>query len=389
MAATTTTAPSYQQQQQQQRETNPQPHPSLSAYFVELPAPPPSASSVFFDFHPTRYTIGGPISALLLHCMGRAAKASFASSGRGGAAPAPELTPARLTVNLHRPVPAVRPIRVTVTTVQSSRSIRQLAASVTTRPDDDGTASSKPAAAAAATAEALFQVPQVDPALAAVAAAGAAADRAGLHAPPSWMPSAGELDVLHATRPDTTFRPPGQADAAAAGTPPSVRFFDSIATVFNTVDGGRAGWVTVPASAPFLDAIMWLRVRDGSVALVEPLSGSRVPVTAQELLVIAGDAGNGISPVVPFGAFAFSNVSVNYFWLRNPPETGGDDTDGARNPWLMIKARTRYQDNGAALTFSTIFDGSGAPCAYVMQNLVVRVVATGGKNNVKKAAAKI
>ncbi|KAI9339755.1 hypothetical protein DFJ73DRAFT_797942 [Zopfochytrium polystomum] len=364
-----------------------EPHPSLEAYYVELTSPSQGSSSpkptpteTHFDFYPTRYTIG-PWSldaqhgnALMLHCMRRVADASFAPN------PAPALTPTRLTVNLYRPVTAVRPIRITVTSLLTSRSVRHLAASVAPRPDvpSSSTSSSTTTVGPSATAEALFHVPLPtgpDPSLAAAAARGAAADIDALDPPPRWNPTAADLDR------ELAAADPAKAPPRVPGAP--IRFFNSIATVFDARDGGRTGWIDVPVGEdqdPFVGATMWVRARPGLAFIVpDPSSAAAaaasaeaatvVPVTPLHLLVMAGDAGSGISSAIPWGKFSYSNISVNYFWLREP------SWDGPAAPWLVMRARTRYQSQGAALAVSLFRDASRAPCAYVLQNLVVKPMA--------------
>ena len=132
-----------------------------------------------------------------------------------------------------------------------------------------------------------------------------------------------------------------------------------------------AGFETpgMPSGAFFHDQAMEIRVATGStrepgpaaawfrprVALIEGVTSSAAMRAAA-----ASDFGNGLSWVLPFDDYLFTNTDLTVYLHRLPV---GD--------WIGVDAQTIAQPNGVGLSSSTLYDARGR-IGMAHQNLLIR-----------------
>ena len=98
-------------------------------------------------------------------------------------------------------------------------------------------------------------------------------------------------------------------------------------------------------------ATVWTRLR-------VPVVGGEAPTGLQRVLAVA-DSGNGVSAVLPFGAWMFINPELSVHLRRE-----------ARGEWICLDAVTTVEAGGAGLARSTLSDDDG-PVAHAAQALLV------------------
>jgi hypothetical protein len=222
----------------------------------------------------------GPPAALLARAMERCA-------------PRPEMTFARITYEILKPVP-VGEVEVEARVARSGRSVELLEAELR--------AGGCPLVLARAWRT--------------------------LHAD---APAAGP-DPSPPPRPDTATEPPEALAGFGYGAAVELRF-------------QRGGW---NALGP---ATVWTRLR-------VPVVAGEEPTGLQRVLAVA-DSGNGVSAVLPLGAWLFINPELTVHLLR-----------AARGEWICLDAQTEIATGGTGLARSVLSDDEGV-VGYGAQSLLV------------------
>jgi hypothetical protein len=165
----------------------------------------------------------------------------------------------------------------------------------------------------------------------------------GIELPPGFSSVEGEPD--HA--PSSTIRPGHALPGPEAGTPEP--FFETGADVgYHTAMEYRF------VRGAFLDpgtATVWMRMRVPLVAGEEP--------TGLERVLVAADAGNGVSATLPWERFLFINVDLNVHVFREP--------DGE---WVCLEAITVPEPSGVGLADTALYDERG-PIGRATQTLLI------------------
>jgi hypothetical protein len=143
--------------------------------------------------------------------------------------------------------------------------------------------------------------------------------------------------------PDTA--PVGPQEASASG------FFTHV--------GERPGWHAAmefrSAKGGFMEmgpATMWMRPR---IALVE--GEELAPL---QRVMLAADAGNGISATLDWNRFIFINTDISVHLHRHP-----------EGEWVCLDSVTLPETSGIGMTDTTLYDERG-PIGHALQTLVVR-----------------
>jgi hypothetical protein len=142
--------------------------------------------------------------------------------------------------------------------------------------------------------------------------------------------------------------PAGGGDAAAVPPRPSGPAHPGLFTGYGDaveMRFARGGW---EEPGP---ATVWTRLR-------VPVVAGEAPSGLQRVLAVA-DSGNGVSAVLPFGAWMYINPELTVHVRRE-----------ARGEWICLDAVTTVEADGAGLARSTLSDEHG-PVAHGAQSLLV------------------
>ncbi|KAJ1552222.1 hypothetical protein HK405_012179 [Cladochytrium tenue] len=342
---------------------------------------------------------GGPVAGLLHYCMLQAAtEAEAASTDSKNPAPAP-LQTMRLTVNLYRPVPTIVPCRVTTSLVYGSRSIRHYRAAiipVRTAASDD-TPPPQPSAVADCI---FFRASAVEPGVTAllqeVETAGLEADTSttkpsGLPVfrPPPLRPALPPTSTASAASPGGAGGVPPKLDRLSQQRRPGARILFNESLRANFAEDGTQSYRAILQAheagddrfKPFYPSTFWF-TNDEEVAFIEDrrhlppeqqlddsIVGHLVWPTLTDLAVMVGDFGSGISSVLDWAKFQFSNIDYTIIFHRPLVEENLDPSF----PYLCMSSSSRISAQGAGVCRTEFFDARGR-VAVGMQNLVVKSV---------------
>ncbi|KAJ3207674.1 hypothetical protein HDU67_007296 [Dinochytrium kinnereticum] len=140
-------------------------------------------------------------------------------------------------------------------------------------------------------------------------------------------------------------------------------------TYFNTICwlkvGGRLSSGAELTREDYEGSITWTRPVPGMSLILDERTGNRVPITPDIYIAIIGDSGSGVSAILPWGKYSFTNVDFNIVWRRQPSTSKDEDF------WICMKSVSRVTSKSTGLCESQFFDAAGK-VASASQNLIVK-----------------